>query len=187
MNTFSTMSAIGKIVSNQSVISYSKRCTIDFSGGTNYIDLSNTVTYSKTAAGLNNTAASGNTTFALIKYNGSHLKSTDLTSFTNYTVYLKYTTKLSTLPVFNVRYPSKITIDKTMVNVGDTITVQFYSLLLPGTPVPYTINGPINLNGASLTGNYIAPYQSTSYTITSITGTVSINISGGNTLSLVTL
>jgi len=185
MNTFSTMSAIGKI-SNQSVISYSKRCTIGFSGGTNYIDLSNTLTYSRTATGIN-TATSGNTTFALIKYNGSHLKSTDLTSFTNYTMYLKYATKLSTLPVFNVRYPSKITIDKTMVNVGDTITVQFYSLLLPGTPVPYTINGPINLNGASLTGNYIAPYQSTSYTITSITGTVSINISGGNTLSLVTL
>jgi hypothetical protein len=182
MNTFSTMSSFGKN-SNPSIISYSKRCTIDFSGGTNYIDLSNTLTYSKTAAGLNNTAAVGNTTFAVVKYNGSNLKSTDLASFTNFTVYLKYTTKLSTLPVFNVRYPSKITINKTNINAGETIIVRFYSLLPYGTPVPYTITGTVNLNGASLSGTYTAPYQSITYTVTSFTDTVSISITGGNTVS----
>jgi hypothetical protein len=182
MNTFSTMSAIGKI-SNQSVISYSKRCILDFSGGTNYIDLSNIVTYSRTAAGVNNTTAIGNATFALVKYNGSHLKSTDLASFTNFTLYLKYATKLSTLPVFNVQYPSKITINKTNINAGETILVQFYSLLPSGTPVPYTITGTVNLNGASLSGTYTAPYQSITYTVTSFTDTVSISIAGGNTVS----
>jgi len=182
MNTFSTMSSFGKS-SNPSVISYSKRCTIDFSGGTNYIDLSNTLTYSKTAAGFNNTAAVGNTTFALVKYNGSNLKSTDLSSFTNFTVYLKYATKLSTIPVFNVRYPSKITINKTNINAGETFRLQLYSLLPSGTPVPYTITGTVILNGASLSGTYTAPYQSITYTVTSFTGTVSISITGGNTVS----
>jgi hypothetical protein len=181
MNTFSTMSAFGRTNSNPSVISYTKRCTIDFSGGTNYIDLSNALSYSRTAAGVNNTTALGNTTFALVKYNGTNLKSTDYAS-SNFTMYLKYATKLSRIPLFNTRFPSKIIIDKTSVSTGSTVTVKLYSLLLAGTPVPYVISGDVVLTGGNLTGYYTAPYQSITYTITSGTS-ASISITGGNTVN----
>ena len=76
------------------------------------------------------------------------------------------------------------------MNAGSTITVQFYSLLLPGTTVPYTITGctSSNLSGASLTGTFKAPYDSRTYNVVSgIGSSASISITGGNTVSFIIL
>ena len=193
MNTFGTITSLlnssRKINITSLLLSYSNPISLIFTGGTNYVDLSNTAQYSKTAAGINNTAALGNNTYAVLKYNNNNLKSTDFAT-SNFTIYLKYATKISTLPVFNIQTPSKITINTTTVNVGSTFTIKLYSLLLPGTPIPYTITGctSADINGAPLTGTYTAPYQSITYTVLSgavVSGTAgaTISITGGNTVN----
>ena len=181
MNTFNTLSFLIHLSAKKQILNLNtNNLLLNFSGGTNYIDLSNTPLYSKTAAGLNNTVASGNTTYASLMYNGNYLKSTDFTS-SNFTIYLKCAKK-SYLPVFNVQKSSKIKLSAATVNAGSTITVQFYSLLLPGTTVPYTITGCTseNLSGASLTGTFKAPYDSRTYNVVSGDVTASISIAGGN-------
>jgi 7-cyano-7-deazaguanine synthase in queuosine biosynthesis len=112
------------------------------------------------------------------------LNATDLASFTNFTIYLKYANKYSSLPLFNSRFPSKISIDKNSVPIGNTVTLQLFSLLLYGTPVQYVISGcnSADLSNASLTGSFFAPYQAiTYYALASGLGkTPTISISGGN-------
>lgn len=193
MNSFSTFGGMifgkgGKTnVNSFSYINgFSKSLTIDFSGSS-VIDLSNASasSYAKTACGMN--IDNNNTTFARIKYGTNYLNTSDFNTG-SFTFYVKHSSKFSTLPPLNFQYPNVIQHSASAVEGGSSFTTTFYSSLNPRTTVPYLITGctSTDLNGASLTGNLISPYQLTTYTTTSsgVGKTISFNISGGITKTI---
>ena len=141
----------------------SKDIRINFSG-TEFIDLSFSP-YAVTSSGLNH--INGNTTIARLKYNNNYLRSSDFTS-SSFTVYLKHAARYSTLPPFNLQYPSAATVSNAVVLSGSDFSVNFYSLLDPGSEVRYAFSGctTTELNGTSLTGTVTAPYGTVTKTFT---------------------
>lgn len=169
MNSFSNFgSMLGRGGQNVNSIGYinrsSKDIRIDFSG-TEFIDLSFSP-YAVTSSGLNH-IINGNTTIARLKYNQNYLKSTDFTS-SSFTIYLKHAARYSTLPPFNLLYPSAATVSNAVVLSGSDFSVNFYSLLDPGSEVRYAFSGctTTELNGTSLTGTVTAPYGTVTKTFT---------------------
>ena len=170
MNSFSSFagSSLTGIFSTQTtninsmsyIFRYAKNLTIDFSGS-DYTSLYN-ASYSyttPTSSGLN--PSNQNTTFARLKYIGNTLKSTDfVTSSSSFTIYMKHAARFSTVSPFNLQYPSSATFSSSVVESGSSFTTNFYSMLDPGSVVPYSFTGctSANLNGASLTGTFTAPY-----------------------------
>lgn len=159
---------------------YTTTVSLGVSGGTNFSDLSATALFSSTSMGLNLT--NNNTNYALVNYNGIAMKTTDIGS--DLTIYTKYKCRTNTLPILNFRFPNVITTSLATVSVGVTFTIKMFSLLEPGTLVPYSITGTgatsANLSNALLNGTMTAPYQSITYTVASGTGsTIVYNISGG--------
>lgn len=184
MNSFSCMSNLKRNSgmnpnSLPFINKYTKILSLGVSGGTYFSDLSATALYSRTSMGLNLT--NNNTNYAVVNYNGIAMKTTDIAS-SDLTIYTKYKCRTNTLPILNFRFPNVITTSLATVSVGDTFTIKMFSLLEPGTLVPYSITGSVtsdNLSNAILNGTLTAPYQSITYTIASGGGsTIVYNVSG---------
>ena len=186
MNTFSSIGSMLAINgTNPNSISYinnqAAAITTDFSG-LSFTDLSTTSSYATTSSGLN---ATDNTTFARIKYNNNYIKTSDFNTSGTFTIYVKHAARYSTLPPLNFQYPNVLTTSSLYTSIGSSFTVTFYSSLISGTSVPYVISGctSANLSGVSLTGNFVAPYQTITYSVASGIGkTIAYNISGGAVL-----
>lgn len=182
MNCFSTFSGMRETSNfvNSLTNRFAKPLTFDFSG-TNYTDLSATSSYHTSAAGLNPNSAIGNTSFAIVKYNNRPLVVSDFSSG-SFTFYLKHASNNSTLPPFNFLYPNMIKLSTTSTSVGQDFSAQFYSFLNPGTIIDYSISGLVssNLNGASISGTFTAPFQEIAYSVSiEPTSPVFFNVSGG--------
>jgi hypothetical protein len=160
--------------------SYAKSITTDFSGS-DYTDLSYPP-YADTASGIN--LDNENTTFALFKYNGENLKTSDFRETGSFTFHVKYATRYSSNRIFNFRYPNVISLSQ----IGSSLTAKFFSSLNPGTVIPYVITGCINsdLNIASLNESFASPYNTITYTIASGIGStiITFNVSGGLSTSI---
>ena len=185
MNAFSTFSGMSVRVANNPnslvyINRFAKPITLDLSG-LNTTDLSATPSYHISAAGLNTT--NQNTSLALLKYNNRPLVVSDFsTSGGSYTIMFKHAASQSPLSPLNFLYPNVVKLSAFYTSVGQDFSAQFYSSLSPGTIVPYVISGCTSedLNGASLTGTFAAPYQTITYSVASGTGsTIAMNISGG--------
>lgn len=169
MNSFSNFgSMLGRGSQNVNSISYinryaKKNIKFDFSGSS-FSDLSYNP-YAVTSAGLN--MINGNTTIARLKLNNDYLKSTDFTS-SSFTIYLKHAARYSNATPFNFQYPSAVTVSNAVVLSGSDFSANFYSLLDPGSPLPYVFSGctTTELNGTSLTGTVTAPYGTVTKTFT---------------------
>ena len=169
MNSFSNFgSMLGRGSQNVNSISYinryaKKNIKFDFSGS-EFSDLSYNP-YAVTSAGLN--MINGNTTIARLKLNNDYLKSTDFTS-SSFTIYLKHAARYSNASPFNFAYPSAASVSNAVVLSGSDFSANFYSLLDPGTPLPYVFSGctTTELNGTSLTGTVTAPYGTVTKTFT---------------------
>ena len=191
LSTFGSMLARGGLNMNSMTFinRYAKSITADFSGSS-FIDLSNTYQYAVTSSGLNMTNGINGNTFARLKNSGTgtYLKTADFNSTGSFTIYLKHAARYSTLPALNFQYPNVIQLSKTIVSSGESFSATFFSSLNPGTVIPYVISGCTitDLGIASLSGTFMAPYQTNSYTLASsqLGKTITFNVSGGTAVQL---
>jgi len=174
MNSFSSFGNFRRLQTKKravhpfSLISQnSKYITFDFIGGDAYTDLSNTVPYAVTTAGLN--LNHENTTLARLKYQGNPLQTSDFAS-SSFTIYLKYLSPANnnTIYPFGKQYPSVFGLSTQVVFSGNSFVANFYSLLDPGTSVSYSVvgDGIGYLTGAARTGTVRAPYETLTYLFT---------------------
>ena len=175
---FTSVNATITDVNNMAYISkYAKNLTSSFSGS-DFTDLSTTA--NPMAAGLNMTNL--NTTYERLMYNGNFLKTSDFGA-DSFTIYLKHAARFSTLSPFNFQNPNVLKLSESIVFSGSSFTASFYSLLDPGSAVPYLITGcsSADLGGALVSGVFTAPYQSTTYSVAAgVAGrSIKFNVSGG--------
>lgn len=184
MNAFSTFSGMSVRATNNPnslvyVNRYAKSITRDLSG-LNTTDLSATLSYHMSAAGLNTT--NQNTSLALLKYNNRPLVVSDFSTSESYTIMFKHAASQSPLSPFNFFYPNVVKLSAGYTAINQDFSAQFYSSLSPGTIIPYSIDGipSSSLNGAALSGTFTAPFQEINYRVTTApTESVFFNISGG--------
>jgi len=177
MNSFSCLTSnLGKSSINPNSISYingkSISLTLDSSGTVTGNNLSAIAGYSSTAWGINPT--NGNTTFLILKQNANNLT----TPTSDFTFCIKHAERFYTDSIFGHGYT--ISSSASSVEAGNSFTVSFYSLY-PTISLPYTIANvtSVDLNGASLTGNWTSNYQQLNYNTTASARTKTFKITVG--------
>ena len=182
MNSFSCFlsSMIKKTLnvnSFNSLTTYSKQISLGISGDSFRI-LSSTLQYSNTTVGIN--INNNNSTYSFLTLSGNNLKTIDYVPniANSFSIYCKYKCRSNILPILNFQYPNVVDLSLN----ENLLRVNFFSLLNPGTQVPYVISGvsSANLNGALTSGTLTTPMTQLIYTVTGGYGnTFTFNASGG--------